>query len=408
MKIVHINTNSSSGGAAIAARRHCIAMRTAGIDAKIVAYRGKEDEITTLYPYKKIPFFQHVKDSLTYRTSKTLVRNSSWTIETSDFDISRCDVVRDADIIYVHWVAGYLGTGGIKNLLELGKPVVWYMHDMNPITGGCHYSFNCRGYEKDCSDCSELRCIKHIAAQQLYKHMVWNKYSNLIGAAPSQWLTECIRHSSVFRAHQAFCIPNVIDTDLFRPLDKASARAKHNLPQDKKLIMFASMGAHNRYKGSKYLVEVINRLSKESDYEFMVAGIGNVELFSLHAQKKIHSLGMISGEQQMSEIYNAADVYLITSMAENFPNVIIECMACGVPAVGFKTGGIKDQIQHKENGWIVEQEDTDGLIEGLKWVLNDADNRMLSNNARQYVLSNCSYNKVTEIHRPVLSLSANK
>lgn len=405
MKIVHINTNSSSGGAAIAARRHCEAMRRAGIDAKIIAYRGKEDKLTTLYPYKKIPFLQQIKDSLFYRAAKKLVSYSSWNIESSDFDITKAEDIQNADIIYIHWVAGYIGTEGVRKILELGKPVIWYMHDMNPLTGGCHYAFDCKGYLTDCSDCPELMYLKCLAKRQLRKHIVWSEYPNMIGVAPSQWLTECIKQSSIFKGLKAICIPNVIDTELFKPLNKTAVRAKYHLPQDKKLIMFASMGAHNRYKGSDYLVQVIEKLTKEENYEYVVAGVANLELFSAETQKRIHSLGIIKGEQQMAEIYNAADVYLITSMAENFPNVIIESMACGIPAVGFTTGGIKDQIQHRRNGWIVEQRDTDGLIKGIHWVLNEADYWELSYNSRQYVLDNCSYNKVLEIHKPILALS---
>ena len=220
MKVVHINTNSLSGGAAIAAKRHCQAMVAAGIDAKMVAYRGVSDSNTILFPYKRIPFLQHVKDSITYRVATGIVNNSLWDLESNNFDITECKEVKKADIVYIHWVSGYLGTKSIKNLLELGKPTVWYMHDMAPITGGCHHSFNCKGYESVCNNCPELKCCKFFAKKQLVRHMEWNSYNNLIGVAPSQWLTNCIRNSSVFRNHQVYCIPNVVDTSVFKPLAK--------------------------------------------------------------------------------------------------------------------------------------------------------------------------------------------
>lgn len=401
MKIAHISTSSSSGGAAIAAKRHCQAMVAAGMDAKMIAYRGVSGSNTILFPYNRIPFLQHVKDSIAYRVATGIVNNSLWDLESNNFDITKCNEVREADIVYVHWVSGYLGTESIKSLLELGKPTVFYMHDMAPITGGCHHSFGCRGYENECIDCPELNCFKSLAKRQLRRHLQWNSYENLIGAAPSQWLTNCIRNSSVFRNHQIYCIPNVVDTSIFRPLNKNEVRKKLQLPQEKKLIMFASMPAHDRYKGSHYLVQILEYVVANYDYEFLVAGTPNLELFSSQARDKIHSVGQISDERQMAEVYNAADVYLITSIAENFPNVIIECMACGVPAVGFATGGIKDQIHHQKNGWIVEPKHVDGAIEGLSWVLENPEYDVLCHNARNYVKCNCSFERVLEIHKPI-------
>lgn len=406
MKVIHINTNSHIGGAAIAAKRHCQAMLAAGIDAKLIAYRGTKDNNTIFFPYNDIPFLQHIKDSIAYRVATGIVNHSLWDLESNDFDITECKEVREADIIYVHWVSGFLGTKSLMKLAELGKPVIWYMHDMSPITGGCHHSFGCDEYQKECANCPELKCFKSLAKKQLKLHMQWNSYENLIGVAPSQWLTDCIRNSSIFRGHQTFCVPNVLDTNIFRPLNKEEVREKWNLPQNRKLIMFASMPAHDRYKGSQYLVKIIEKVAEYSDYDFLVAGSPNLELFSAKARDKIHSVGHFSDEKLMSEVYNAADVYLITSLAENFPNVIIECMACGVPAVGFATGGIKDQIHHQKNGWLVEPKQIDAAIEGLSWVLKNPEYDMLCQNARDYVKNNCSFEKVLEIHQPIFNLIA--
>ena len=90
-------------------------------------------------------------------------------------------------------------------------------------------------------------------------------------------------------------------------------------------------------------------------------------------------------------------------MADNFPNVVIEAMACGVPAVGFATGGIKDQIKHKWNGYIVEPRDVKGIVSGIDWVLNHSDYKQISFNARNYVIENCSYDVVLKNHSELLN-----
>ena len=59
-------------------------------------------------------------------------------------------------------------------------------------------------------------------------------------------------------------------------------------------------------------------------------------------------LGYVKNERQLVDIYNSADVFVIPSLDENLPNTIMESMACGVPSVGFKVGGIPEMIDHQK------------------------------------------------------------
>lgn len=57
--------------------------------------------------------------------------------------VAKHPLIKEADLIYIHWVAGsMLSTREIERVLKLGKPVRWYMHDMNPVTGGCHHAMD--------------------------------------------------------------------------------------------------------------------------------------------------------------------------------------------------------------------------------------------------------------------------
>ena len=160
------------------------------------------------------------------------------------------------------------------------------------------------------------------------------------------------------------------------------------------------MSTKDPHKGGSYLVRTLELLS-DMDYEYVVVGRCDINAFPDRLKKKIHLIGFVSEIQKMISVYNAVDVLLITSMADNFPNVVIEAMSCGVPVVGFATGGIRDQIRHQWNGWIVEPRDVEGLVEGVKWVLGDADYQKLCSNARSYVEDTCSYKHVLEMHRPL-------
>lgn len=403
MKVLHINTYASGGGAAIAARRHCEAMRKAGIDAKLLALYGQPDEMTVISAHQAEALKIKQKWGLIrHKLNRLVVRRTAWHWLDNDYDICDIPLVRDADIIYIHWVNEFIGINGLQSLLETKKTVVWYMHDMWPMTGGCHYSFSCNRYITDCRRCPQMKFLRNLTSHVLGKKLNnWKGYTNLIPVAPSRWLTNCIKNSALFSNLDTYTVPNVIDTDYFIQRSQKDVRVKFGLPVDKKLIMANAIGYDNPFKGVQYLLKAMEGLANE-DYEFVVVGKCNLEQFTSIAHEKVHLLGFIGNQSDMVDIYNCADLLMITSLAENFPNVVIEAMACGVPVVGFATGGIIDQIHHKENGWIVAPKDVNGLIEGVKWSLETADYSMLQNNARKYVEECCSYRRVLEIHKPLL------
>lgn len=163
MKIVHINAFDTGGGAAIACARHCEAMIKAG------------QEVTMLVVAKssRLPFVKKVHQGIKklliewwdIQTEKTINKISpigTYSLMNHGFDFSKDPVVQDADVIFLHWVNGNaLTVKGVEKILQLGKPVFWYMHDMFPITGGCHHSLGCDGYKSDCKLCPLINNVRY-------------------------------------------------------------------------------------------------------------------------------------------------------------------------------------------------------------------------------------------------------
>jgi glycosyltransferase involved in cell wall biosynthesis len=92
-------------------------------------------------------------------------------------------------------------------------------------------------------------------------------------------------------------------------------------------------------------------------------------------------LGYISEEHRIVDVYRAADVFVLPSLSENLPNTIMEAMACGVPCIGFKVGGIPEEIDHQKNGYVATYRDAADLARGLRWVLYESDHDALSSAA---------------------------
>ena len=110
---------------------------------------------------------------------------------------------------------------------------------------------------------------------------------------------------------------------------------------------------------------------------------------------KAYPLGYVNEEQRIVDVYNAADVFVLPSLSENLPNTIMEAMACGVPCVAFKVGGIPEEIDHLKNGYVAAYRDAEDLAKGIAWVLEEADYESLSQQAVHKVMQCYSQQSVS-------------
>lgn len=404
MKIVHINWSDTEGGAAIAASRHCEAMKLVGIDAKLltIVKGGRKPYVKKIHLGIRIIHAQLF--SLLYEKAiKRLHAIGTFSIMKYGHPFHKDIEIQTADVIIIHWVNHCcMSLKNIENILKLGKPTFWYMHDMFPITGGCHHSLSCEAYKFECKDCPLIRNKKQksVAAKQLkHKIMHWGKYGNLNFITPSRWLGECVKNSTLSKGHNVFVIPNVINTDVFHP-EKSELKTLLGLNPSKKTVIFSAATYANVYKGAKYMHDFLEKLDPQK-YEALAIGLTNDE-FIKDLNVKIVSTGYLNDDLSMVVAYNCSDVLVISSVAENYPNVVLEAMACGVPCVGFPVGGIKDLIVHKETGYVTKNLCIEELIEGVKYVIADEDRyKLLSMKSRDLVVRYNSFKNVKEIYREV-------
>ncbi|RZK13672.1 MAG: glycosyltransferase [Pedobacter sp.] len=96
---------------------------------------------------------------------------------------------------------------------------------------------------------------------------------------------------------------------------------------------------------------------------FQFVAVGNIK--KTQRKDKIVYLGSIHSEEEISKVYSAADIYLLPSREDNFPNVMLESLASGTPVVGFNIGGLKDLIVNGRNGFLSDELTTKGLKASL-------------------------------------------
>ncbi len=298
-------------------------------------------------------------------------------------DISGNKIIKEADIIVIHWVNSFLAPHNVNQLINTGKPIIIMLHDMWHLTGGCHYSGVCEEYTKDCRICAQLPSTSARAKHNLSKKIKNYSGSNVTVVVPSHWMQEVAQNSSVFKQHRIEHIPNCVDTAIYRHIDRSEARRRVGINTDKPVILFSALNGRksDKYKGFEELLAILGKLGKDKIFLLCAGRIDDVYLKELGLEYK--NLGQIRDESVMADTYNAADVTIVPSRQESFGFSVCESLCCSTPVVAFSVGGIKDQIIHKVNGYLARPYDITEFVQGIQYCIENKSTLERSDDVRQ-------------------------
>lgn len=378
VKVVQIQYSTESG--ARSALRLQNAFMQDGIDSSIISLQlgvTKLPGITYLGQKQKIISRIDVRVQ-TFLLKKMHKEFGLFSYPVLGSDISHFEEVQDADIIYIHWALnGFLNFKSLEKLAALNKPVVIVMHDMWNISGGCHYSFTCEKYKTGCSNCQMFIANKSddLAFAGFKKKLnLYNKFSNLYFISPSKWLYNSAKEALLTKNKPVFYIPNVLDNKLFKPFDKSIAKNILNINSAQTVIAFGAVSVNSPYKGWPYLQKALELLQQEEMYKnilVLIFGSGYSREIADAIPFKTKFMGYLGDEYSTMIVYNAADVFIVPSLADNQPTTVQESLCCGTPVVGFNVGGIPDMIEHKKNGYLANYKDSEDIAGGVKYCLQN-------------------------------------
>lgn len=360
MKFLHVCT-IDTGGAYNGAKRQHEMLIEHGIQSKILV-RTKSSDNPDVYEALSggMRALSKVKNVINLALKKGEVKRDRF-----GTDITNNPLVKEADIIVLHWISTFLSPKEILKLSQLeNKKVIFFMHDMWLFTGGCHVDKRCCGYEKNCVACP----MAGKWAKSSFNHKL--KYlskANLLITGPSHWIVEEAKKSIITKDKKVVYIPNAFNSRVFYPRENIDEiRHKYGFSSNKKLIMFAAAdtGVANENKGFSYLLDALKCIEM-SDKQLVIIGRSDKTKEFLEGYD-VCTPGLISDENVLAEIYSCADVFVNPSLQESFGYTVCEAMACGTPAVAFAVGGMLDQIVHKQNGYLAEYKNSTDLAEGIE------------------------------------------
>ena len=232
MKIVHVSTFDTQGGAARAAYRLHLGLQRLGQESLIIArYKMSTDDSVvsiadegTVEVRRKDFLLEQVIQPYFVDKRRSSFGNTIFSLPYPGYDLSTLPQIQAADIINLHWIAYYQSPITLHNLLATGKPVIWTLHDQWPFTGGCHYTAGCQKFRQDCVSCPQLiNDTYDFPAAVLRDRQTHSREANLTIVSPSRWLAACAKQSRLFERLRVEVIPYSLDTDLFHPLPKSGS-----------------------------------------------------------------------------------------------------------------------------------------------------------------------------------------
>lgn len=399
MKIVIINKSDSTGGAAIVSRRLGEALRAEGEDVSMIV-----NEKLTSFDWihqaagKRAMMVPFVKERLRIWIAEGFRRKNLFKadIATDGLPLHRNPLVREADIVVLGWVnQGLISLKEVAAVRDMGKPIVWIMHDMWSLTGICHHAGDCSRYRGKCGKC---RLLSPLDYDSDLSRSTWLRKRKLYSVGGitfvpvSSWLEGKCRESSLLKDMPLVRIPN--------PFPIADMPQRHE-SDGRYRLLFGAARLDDPIKDLPTLLlslsvfaEKYPELAKASILTTF-GGLRDENALADIAISHRH-LGIVRGEENLRQLYAESDVVLSTSLFETLPGTLVEGEAYGALPVSFDRGGQRDIVTDGVTGFLVPFDDdrqkraeafADRLAEALRQLSRDGAgfrSRMRSNVEKRF------------------------
>ena len=404
--IFHLTTDLS-GGAGVAAKRLHSALLDRGLESYLIFRNGstpvensKADRRYSSVLWRNLNSFTVTRQWQQSSNQHGMFTSPEWIYKTRLSDLSPIP-----QIVNLHWISRWIDQPHFFSSLPPGLPIVWSLHDMNPLTGGCHHALTCDRFTSHCQFCPNLKkpgsrdaAWKNFQTKaQLYQRL------NLHIVGNSTWTTAQAQKSALMKSAKSFqTIPLGINTSEYAPVVQSSARDSLRIQPSEFAIAFACADLSDQNKNLAMLLEAIHSLSSHVSITLIVFGAGDLPAIAPHI-RVIH-LGAISSSALQCIAYSAADVFVMPSRIESFGLTALEAMACGTPVVAFRTGGLPDIVIQGETGLLEETIDTISLYRALEWMHeHPAERAQMGFASRQRVEQHFTDKKMAECYAQIYS-----
>jgi glycosyltransferase involved in cell wall biosynthesis len=401
-KILHINTYDVDGIGKAVIRIHNYLVQS-GFYSKILV-KEKQTQYKDVIEVSKNNitiyniFYKVIKKINRFLFSKKNVQTNPkyhfFNFDEKENFISANTILNDInfipDIIIVYWISRFCNLKTIYKLQKRTKAkILFYPLDMSIITGGCHYAWDCEGFQKSCLNCPAISNEKiNIAQRNLEEKLKWLNMIDCEIISSTKHLENQIQKSILFKNRKIhkniFLVP---DKNIFKPYNKLQARKFLNIEADKKIIFIGAANFNDERKGLQYFqkaLEILKKRHYEKEILILLAGTKSDVSFPFQT----HFLGKIQEDEKLAKAYQASDIFVCSSVEDSGPMMVNESISCGTPVIAFDMGVAKDLIIGTKTGYIAKLFDSSDLAEKIDLILRLNENDIKNMQLNCYELSN--------------------
>ena len=258
--------------------------------------------------------------------------------------IAHLDRIRP-DVVHLHNLHSHNVHLGLLfgYLREKQIKVVWTFHDCWAFTGYCpHFVMaGCDKWRTGCEHCPQRRhhSLLFDRSRELYrKKKELFTGLDMTVATPSRWLAGLVKESFL-KDCPVTVINNGIDLSVFRPRE-SDFRGKYGIPADKHILLGVAFGWGVR-KGLDIFLKLAGTLDPD---RYQIVLVGTNDSVDKQLPSNIISIHRTQDQQELAEIYSAADLLLNPTREDTYPTVNMESLACGTPVLTFRTGGSPEML----------------------------------------------------------------
>ncbi|AHJ77462.1 hypothetical protein C813_00010 [Kosakonia sacchari SP1] len=266
------------------------------------------------------------------------------------------------DLIMVYYVSGFLSENDIQKIQKHYKaPVAFYMMDAGMLTGGCHYPWECTGFQKKCSVCPALNFpgVNILAKKKLEERRSLFADMDCLFLSASSWLDDKYSKSVIRARLGCEKVLIGIDEEIFKLRERSLAEKKLDvkLPDDKIILFVGAQSLNVPRKGYKFLLDALNILENNNHEVYEKISILTVGGEIDNSLDKIShtKLKFIKDKNTYPYLYNLADAFICTSIEDAGPMMINESIMSGLPVISFRMGVAEDLIIDGKTGQLADE-----------------------------------------------------
>lgn len=296
--------------------------------------------------------------------------------------------------VHLGLLFGYLKEKRIK--------VVWTFHDCWAFTGYCpHFVMaGCGKWKTGCERCPQRR--DHSLLLDRSRELYRKKKELFTGldmtvVTPSRWLADLVRESFL-KDYPVTVINNGIDLSVFCPR-KSDFRERHGISADTHVLLGVAFDWGIR-KGLDVFLQLAKSLNPDT---YRIVLVGTNDTVDKQLPSNIISIHRTQDQQELAEIYSAADLLLNPTREDTYPTVNMEALACGTPVLTFRTGGSPEMLD-ETCGAVVPCDDAEAFKNEILRICEEkpfSDEQCV--NRAQHFDRNEKFREYVELYNRVLS-----